>query len=125
MRRIIIVHRGIDASQMAQFGIGGSSRPIGEYSRILNFKEQPESAKVLSRVREKFRPDQGVDATGGTLSAFSEGDADGGANESEIDEINEIIAEISTPTRGSHTIRYSGGSAAGDQLPDRCRTYRR
>jgi hypothetical protein len=108
VRRIIVVHRGIESSQMAQFGIGGSRKPIGEYSRILNFKQEPESANVLSRVRKFFHPEQGVDATGGTLSAGSEGDDDGGADQSEVDEINEIIAEISTPTRGRHSIRYSG-----------------
>ncbi|PBA30409.1 hypothetical protein CKJ65_18670 [Mycobacterium intracellulare] len=118
VRRIIVVHRGIETSQMADFGIGGSRRPVGEYSRILNFKEQPESANVLGRVRRKFRPDRGVDATGGTISTTSGGVVDdGGADEGEVDEVNEIIAEISTPSRGKQTIRYSGARPPAIKYP--------
>jgi hypothetical protein len=109
VRRITVVHRGIETSQMAQFGIAsGSRRTVGEYSRILNFKDEPESASVLGRVRRYFHPEHGVAATGGTISTGGEGDDDGGADHSEPDEVNEIIAEISTPARGPHSIRYSG-----------------
>ncbi|WP_159928328.1 hypothetical protein [Rhodococcus sp. WAY2] len=104
VKSITAIHRGIDASAMQMFGIGGTSRKLGEYHRVLRFKENPESSVILKKMREHFfPPSNALPVADGTV-ALSDGD-DGGPDE---DEASELVAEVSYPGRRSQTIRVSG-----------------
>lgn len=106
VRSITAIHRGIEASAMQEFGIGGVSRKAGEFHRVLRFKDDPASGEVLRKLRDRFFPvADTIDATGGTISM--EAETDGGGNDDD-DDADELIAEISDPSQGRRTIRYSG-----------------
>lgn len=47
IKKVIAIHRGIDASAMQQFGIGGVPRQVGEYHQVLRFQTEPESGSSL------------------------------------------------------------------------------
>lgn len=106
VKSITAIHRGIEASAMQDFGIGGVARTAGEFHRVLRFKDEPASGQVLRQLRDRFFPVADTTAaTGGSLSMSS--DDDGGAND-EDDEADELIAEIVDPSQGRRTIRISG-----------------
>ncbi|ORL06444.1 hypothetical protein A6I84_19125 [Prescottella equi] len=106
IKKVTAIHRGIDASAIQEFGIGGTARQIGEYHQILKFQSEPESGTSLTKLREYFFPSQspeGVSVDGGNIS-FSNAE-DGGADE---DEADELVAEVSYPGGKTQSIRCSG-----------------
>lgn len=107
VKQITAVHRGIEASAMQNFGIGAGRKVVGEYRQILNFKEEPQSANVLKKVRASLWPTDGlITATRGTIS-FVNGD-DGGPEDETDSDISELIAEVIYPGGTSQSIRCSG-----------------
>lgn len=104
VKKITAIHRGIDASAMREFGIGGTPRKVGEYHQVLKFRDEPEKGGILTKARNAlFPPDSAVTADDGTVSVGA--DDDGGDNE---DDVNELIAEVSFPGQPPRSIRYSG-----------------
>ncbi|MBU8824176.1 hypothetical protein [Mycolicibacterium goodii] len=116
VRQIIAIHRGIEAGQMDQFGIGGGAKKVGEYHQILRFNNEPETANVLKKVRNHFYPpNTGLTAHGGTIS-LSAAD-DGGADEDEHDEASELIAEVQYKGQPPQKIRVSGARPPAIKYP--------
>lgn len=104
VKSITAIHRGIGASAMQEVGLGGVARKVGEYHRVLKFREDPQPASVLKKAREYFfPPDNSIVAEGGTIS-ITDGD-DGGPDE---DEANELIAEVSYAGGSRQHVRVSG-----------------
>ncbi|OBB14697.1 hypothetical protein A5761_15355 [Mycolicibacterium setense] len=106
VKTLTIVHRSPGQGQMSQFGIGGLTKKVGEYRRVLKFTDEPESAGFLAKARNYFMGPPAVSATGGLTSTT--GEDDGGADEDEHDAANELIAEIRYPGQGIQSIRCSG-----------------
>lgn len=125
VKSITAIHRGIEASVMKDMGVGATARPVGEYKRILNFRDDPQPTSILKSTREFFFPpaSTGIDAEGGTIS-LKEGD-DGGADE---DEADELIALVSYAGGTTQSIRVTGarpplitypiGSPTGDVVDE-------
>lgn len=107
VKQLTIVHRHVDSSQYAQFGIGGITTKLGEYRRVLRFTHEPESASFLTKARNYFYPPApAIPAAGGLLGMTT--DDDGGADELEHDAANELIAEVRYPGQPPQSIRCSG-----------------
>lgn len=115
VKTITVIHRGIDAGQMEQVGIGGSARKLGEYRQVLRFNQEPESANVLKKVRNYFQPPApGLTATGGTISI---GEDDGGVDEHEHDAANELVAEIQYKGQPPQKVTLSGARPPAIKYP--------
>ncbi|MBA8964653.1 hypothetical protein JOJ86_005931 [Rhodococcus percolatus] len=106
VRMVKAIHRGIGASALQEFGIGGVTRPVGEYHQVLRFQSEPVSGGSLRKLREYLfpaPPPQGVSVDGGNISMVVADD--GGADE---DEADELVAEVSYPGGKTQSIRCSG-----------------
>lgn len=116
VREVTIVHRGIEAGQMEQFGIAGATKKVGEYRQMLRFNDEPESAGILKKLRGAFfAPTPGISARGGTV-AIDAGE-DGGADEGETDDVSELIAAVRFPGQPVQHIRCSGARPPAIRYP--------